>query len=201
MPRWLLTAAAAPAIALGAAVSASAEMQQRSIPGGGVDQQQAGVPSTTPPRVAGVDLASGQADPAWLIRPSAVVITHGGVGSRPPGGTAPPVVMDASVGPAPLVMAKDQLAADAVTTFVVSQVPEGAVVEKWDGQRQEWVRPAAARQANPSDLLRLLDRRLITTGDAIRWVPPTSAPAAQRAFSMSDWVRAGMPVPTRTVVR
>jgi len=162
-----------------------------------VDQQQAGVPGTSTPRVAGVDLASGDADPAWLIRPSAVVITHGGEGSGPLPGAASSSNADASTGPAPLVMAKSQLVGNDVRAFVVSQVPEGSVVEKWDGTRQQWTGFAATPPSSPRALMRLLAQRLVNRGDAIRWVPPASTPAAQRAFSMSDWVKAGMPVPSR----
>jgi hypothetical protein len=201
MLRRALTAAAFAAVAMGVAGGASGEMQQRSIPGGGVDQQQAGVPGTSAPRVAGVELASGHADPAWLIRPSAVVITHGSEGPRPLLETASSSKVDASMGPAPLVMAKSQLAGNGVRAFVVSQVPGGSIVEKWDSTRQEWIDISAMPPPSPGALMRLLAQRLVNRGDAIRWVPQASAPAAQRAFSMSDWVRAGMPVPTITRVR
>jgi hypothetical protein len=197
MLRRALTAAAFAAVAMGVAGGASGEMQQRSIPGGGVDQQQAGVPGTGSPRVAGVDLASGHADPAWLIRPSAVVIAHGSVGSRPLPDTSQSVIMDASMGPAPLVMTKSQVVGNEVQAFVMSQVPEGSAVEKWDSTQRKWIVVSTPPETtSPRELLGLLDKRLVKPGDALRWVPPASAPVAQRAFSMSDWAKAGMPVPT-----
>lgn len=164
----LLAAAAITAAVLGAAGSASALVQQRSIPGGGVDQQQVGLSSTTTPRIAGVELTSGDADAAWLTRPST---------------------------------ARDgeELAGGQRGTGIRGEPgPGGSVVEKWDSTRQEWTGFTATPQTSPRALMRLLAQRLVNRGDAIRWVPPASAPAAQRAFSMSDWVRAGMPVPTIT---
>jgi hypothetical protein len=49
------------------------------------------------------------------------------------------LVMDSSMGPNPVVMSKSQVVGTDVKSFVISHVPDGSVVEKWDAAKQQWV--------------------------------------------------------------
>ena len=58
---------------------------------------------------------------------------------RPPLEPARTLVMDSSMGPNPVVMSKSQVVGTDVKSFVISHVPDGSVVEKWDAVKQQWV--------------------------------------------------------------
>lgn len=59
--------------------------------------------------------------------------------SRPLLEQASTLVMDSSMGPNPVVMSKSQVVGTDVKSFVISHVPDGSVVEKWDAVKQQWV--------------------------------------------------------------
>jgi hypothetical protein len=60
-------------------------------------------------------------------------------GLRPLLAPASMLVMDASMGPNPVVMSKSQVVGTDVKSFVISHVPEGSVVEKWDAAKDQWI--------------------------------------------------------------
>jgi hypothetical protein len=60
-------------------------------------------------------------------------------GLRPLLEQASMLVMDASMGPNPVVMSKSQVVGTDVKSFVISHVPEGSVVEKWDAAKDQWI--------------------------------------------------------------
>jgi hypothetical protein len=72
---------------------------------------------------------------------------------------------------------------------VISHVPDGAVVEKWDAAKQQWVDVSTMpKSSNPQELMRLLSNRYIKEGDRIQWRPKAGvAAAAQQAFQMIGW--------------
>jgi hypothetical protein len=99
------------------------------------------------------------------------------------------LVMDASMGPNPVVMSKSQVVGTDVKSFVISHVPEGSVVEKWDAAKQQWIDVSTMpTSSNPQELMRLLSNRYIKEGDTIQWRPKAGvAAAAQQAFQMIGW--------------
>ena len=98
--------------------------------------------------------------------------------------------MDASMfGPKPVVMTKSQVDGDVSNSFVISNVPAGSVVEKWNEAKQSWedvsTKPTSS---NPRELLKLLQRRLIQKDDKLRWIPKRGADVdVTRAFEMIGW--------------
>jgi streptogramin lyase len=99
------------------------------------------------------------------------------------------LVMDASMGPNPVVMSKSQVVGTDVKSFVISHVPEGSVVEKWDALKERWVDVSTMpTSSNPQELMRLLSNRYIKEGDTIQWRPKAGVgAAAQQAFEMIGW--------------
>lgn len=100
------------------------------------------------------------------------------------------LVMDPSmVGPNPVVMSKAQVVGADVTSFVISHVPDGSVVEKWNQAQQQWVDVSTMpTSSNPQELMRLLSNRYIRQGDIIQWRPEAGVgAAAQAAFRMIGW--------------
>ncbi|MBL6714610.1 MAG: hypothetical protein ISQ07_14660, partial [Pirellulales bacterium] len=74
-------------------------------------------------------------------------------GLRPLLEQASTLVMDASMGPNPVVMSKSQVVGTDVKSFVISHVPEGSVVEKWDGATEQWVDVSTMpTSSNPQEL-------------------------------------------------
>ena len=108
---------------------------------------------------------------------------------RPPLEPARTLVMDSSMGPNPVVMSKSQVVGTDVKSFVISHVPEGSVVEKWDAVKQQWVDVSTMpKSSNPQELMRLLSNRYIKEGDKIQWRPKAGvAAAAQQAFQIIGW--------------
>ena len=99
------------------------------------------------------------------------------------------LVMDQSMGPSPVVMTMQQVAGTDVKSFVISHVPEGSVVEKWDTASSTWVDVSTEpTSGNPLELMRRLANRVIHQGDRIQWRPQAGAAgAAQQAFQMINW--------------
>ena len=109
--------------------------------------------------------------------------------SRPMLERAATLVMDASFCPNPVVMSKSQVVGNDVKSFVISHVPEGSVVEKWDAATEKWIDVSTKpTSSNPQELMRLLGRRVIQQGDKIQWRPKAGFEgAAQQAFQMINW--------------
>jgi streptogramin lyase len=109
--------------------------------------------------------------------------------SRPMLERAATLVMDASVGPNPVVMSKSQVVGNDVKSFVISHVPDGSVVEKWDAATETWIDVSTKpTSSNPQELMRLLGTRVIHQGDRIQWRPKSGFEgAAQQAFQMINW--------------
>ncbi|MGA1785193.1 MAG: fibronectin type III domain-containing protein, partial [Pontimonas sp.] len=84
---------------------------------------------------------------------------------------------------------KSQVVGTDVKSFVISHVPEGSVVEKWDAATEQWVDVSTMpTSSNPQELMRLLSNRYIKEGDTIQWRPKAGAgAAAQQAFEMIGW--------------
>ena len=99
------------------------------------------------------------------------------------------LMMDALSGPHPVVMSKSQLVGNDVKSFVISHVPEGSLVEKWDEATATWVDVSTKpTSSNPQELMRLLGRRVIQQGDKIQWRPKAGfVSTAQQAFQMINW--------------
>ena len=99
------------------------------------------------------------------------------------------LVMDASIGPNPVVMSKSQVVGNDVKSFVISHVPEGSVVEKWDAATEKWIDVSTKpTSSNPQELMRLLGTRVIQQGDTTQWRPKAGFEGAVRqAFQMSNW--------------
>ena len=118
-------------------------------------------------------------------------------GLRPLLEQASTLVMDASMGPNPVVMSKSQVVGTDVKSFVISHVPEGSVVEKWDALKEQWVDVSTMpTSSNPQELMRLLSNRYIKEGDTIQWRPKAGvAAAAQQAFEMIGWDDGSQPRP------
>ena len=99
------------------------------------------------------------------------------------------LVMDQSMGPSPVVMTMQQVAGTDVKSFVISHVPEGSVVEKWDTATSTWLdvstEPASA---HPLELMRRLANRVIHQGDRLQWRPQAGGGGVtQQAFRMINW--------------
>ncbi|MBT6053796.1 MAG: hypothetical protein HOH16_00025 [Planctomycetaceae bacterium] len=66
-------------------------------------------------------------------------------------------------------------------------LPLGSAVEKWDTAGNQWVDASApATTGHPSELIRLMRRRVIQEGDQVCWIPSETARASQRAFGVID---------------
>ena len=103
-----------------------------------------------------------------------------------------------NVGPSPIVVGKSDIS---ITTdsFVVTSVAHGAV-EKWT-QADGWVDVSTKpTTSNPRELLKLLQRRVFSKSDRLRWIPAiqdlstdiaTQAAFTSRAkaFEVHDWGR------------
>jgi len=99
------------------------------------------------------------------------------------------LVMDQSMGPSPVVMTMQQVAGTDVKSFVISHVPEGSVVEKWDTASSTWVDVSTEpTSGNPLELMRRLANRVIHQGDRIQWRPQAGGDGlTQQAFQMINW--------------
>ncbi|MDG1992728.1 MAG: hypothetical protein P8J43_09685, partial [Pirellulales bacterium] len=101
---------------------------------------------------------------------------------------------DGAIGPSPirlvhsdLVQAASYHATAGEESFVVSGVANGSVEKKLG---DSWVNVSEApKSSNPFELLALLQRRLISPSDEIRWVPSAddSTKATAEAFSIFGW--------------
>ena len=109
--------------------------------------------------------------------------------SRPTLEQATALVMDQSMGPNPVLLSKAQVVGNDVKSFVISHVPLGSIVEKWDVIAQKWVDVSTLpTTSNPQELMRLLGNRLIQEGDKLQWRPQAGvAGVTQQAFQMINW--------------
>ena len=99
------------------------------------------------------------------------------------------LVMDQSMGPSPVVMTMQQVAGTDARSFVISHVPEGSVVEKWDTATSTWLEVSTEpASANPRELMRRLANRVIHQGDRLQWRPQAGGDGVtQHAFQMINW--------------
>ena len=95
--------------------------------------------------------------------------------SRPPLEQTDSVYLDNSlIGPPPIIMNKSEIIGDETNSFVITSVANG-VVEKWIPSTNSWVNVSTpVSTSNTSELLKLLNLRLIQQGDSIRWKPDES---------------------------
>ena len=101
---------------------------------------------------------------------------------------------ESTIGPTPIRLVHSDLVAAASyhatageESFVVSGVANGSVEKKLG---DSWVNVSEApKSSNPFELLALLQRRLISPSDEIRWVPSAddSTKATAEAFSIFGW--------------
>ena len=103
-----------------------------------------------------------------------------------------------NVGPSPIVFGKSDIS---ITTdsFVVTSVAHGAV-EKWT-QADGWVDVSTKpTTSNPRELLKLLQRRVFSKSDRLRWIPAITDSSTDiatlaaftsraKAFEVHDWGR------------
>ena len=75
------------------------------------------------------------------------------------------------VGPSPFIFEKQAVVGDRIPSYVVTNVANG-VVEKWDESTQAWLNISERpKSSNPRELLSLLQKRMFSEGDRLRWVP------------------------------
>jgi len=113
-----------------------------------------------------------------------------GVLARPPLEQTDSVYLnDSLIGPPPIIMNMAEVIGDETNSFVIASVVNG-VVEKWLPATETWVNVSAVpTTSNPTELLKLLQRRLIQQGDRIKWTPaqPTSPAGFKKAFDVVGW--------------
>jgi hypothetical protein len=104
-------------------------------------------------------------------------------------GPAMTLNMDTSFGPTPVVMSMQQVAGNDVKSFVISHVPEGSVVEKWNSNTGAWIDVSTMpTSADPHMLMQFLANRTLHQGDKLQWRPKASLTGKpQRAFEMLNW--------------
>jgi hypothetical protein len=117
--------------------------------------------------------------------------------SRPMLERAAALVMNGPFGPNPVLITKSQVVGNDVKSFVISHVPEGSVVEKWDAVTESWIDVSTKpTSSNPQELMRLLANRLIKEGDKLQWSPkPGAVTGAREAFKLLNWDDGSDPVP------
>ncbi len=101
------------------------------------------------------------------------------------------------IGPSPVVFGKSEIVGNDVKSFVVTDVPEGSVVEKWDPVSSTWIDVSTEpTTSNPAVLLQLLANRVIHQGDQLRWIPAagSTGPVA-KAFEIIGWDDGTQPIP------
>lgn len=110
--------------------------------------------------------------------------------SRPPLEQTDSVYLDNSlIGPPPIVMNTSEVIGHETNSFVITSVANG-VVEKWLPATESWVNVSAVpTSSNPTELLNLLQLRLIQQGDRIQWTPAQSTSPAgfKKAFDVVGW--------------
>ena len=113
-----------------------------------------------------------------------------GVLARPPLEQTDSVYLDDSlIGPPPIIMHTAEVIGDETNSFVITSVANGTV-EKWLPATESWVNVSAVpTTSNPTELLSLLQLRLIQQGDRIKWTPTQSiSPAGfEKAFDVVGW--------------
>ena len=106
-------------------------------------------------------------------------------------------VGESLIGPSPVVFGKSEIVGNDVKSFVVTDVPEGSVVEKWNPVSGTWIdvstEPATG---NPVVLMQLLANRVIHQGDQLRWIPASgSTGPVTKAFEIIGWDDGTQPTP------
>ena len=93
------------------------------------------------------------------------------------------------MGPEPVTLALHEANGRDALSFVVTNVPEGSVVEKWDVGTNSWVTISnPPPSASPHQLLQYLNDRVIQPNDNIRWRPRAGIDdAAAAAFELVNW--------------
>jgi hypothetical protein len=106
-------------------------------------------------------------------------------------------VGESLIGPSPVVFGKSEIIGNDVTGFVVTDVPEGSVVEKWNPASGTWVDVSTEpTSANPLELMQLLANRVIEQGDQLRWIPAAGTPGpVAKAFEVIGWDDGTPPTP------
>jgi hypothetical protein len=109
---------------------------------------------------------------------------------RPPLEQTDTVYLDTLlIGPQPIVMNQSEVIGDETNSFVITAVANG-IVEKWLPATESWVNVSAVpTTSNPTELLKLLQIRLIQQGDRIKWTPSQSTSPAgfEKAFDVVGW--------------
>ena len=113
-----------------------------------------------------------------------------GILSRPPLEQTDSVYLaDSLIGPLPIIMNTSEVIGDETNSFVITSVANG-VVKKWLPATESWVNVSAVpTTSNPTELLNLLQLRLIQQGDRIKWIPEqsTSPSGFEKAFDIIGW--------------
>ncbi len=93
--------------------------------------------------------------------------------------------IDNSLGPNPITFTKSELVGQQTNSFVITQVPNGSVVEKWNQGTSSWHDVSTPpTTSNPRQLLQLLQNRLIQSGDQLRWKPSSVSSQSQSFFEV-----------------
>jgi len=103
------------------------------------------------------------------------------------------------VGPSPFIFEKQAVVGDRIPSYVVTNVANG-VVEKWDELTQAWLNISERpKSSNPRELLSLLQNRMFSEGDRLRWVPGSSEGVSRFRDAVKTIAWSGTDSPTRAV--
>jgi len=108
--------------------------------------------------------------------------------TRPQLEQATVIRIDNSLGPNPITFSKSELVGQQTNSFVITQVADGSVVEKWNQATSSWHDVSTPpTTSNPRQLLQLLQNRLIQSGDQLRWKPSSVSSQSQSFFEVIGW--------------
>lgn len=103
------------------------------------------------------------------------------------------------VGPSPFIFEKQAVVGDRIPSYVVTNVANG-VVEKWDESTQAWLNISERpKSSNPRELLSLLQKRMFSEGDRLRWVPGSSEGVSRFRDAVKTIAWSGIDSPASTV--
>ena len=103
------------------------------------------------------------------------------------------------VGPSPFIFEKQAVVGDRIPSYVVTNVANG-VVEKWDESTQAWLNISERpKSSNPRELLSLLQKRMFSEGDRLRWVPGSSEGVSRFRDAVKTIAWSGTDSPARAV--
>ena len=121
-----------------------------------------------------------------ILEPRLALDSHGL--TRPGLEQAAMIRIDNSLGPNPIIFTKSELIGQETNSFVITSVAEGSVVEKWNQASLSWQDVSTpVTTSHPSQLIQLLQNRLIQSGDQIRWVPQTTDNQLRNSFAILGW--------------